>query len=328
LFTNISAPAAPVAGGKARVYVDSGTGMLSVRATGVTTPAITVTPSQFSGFWVNGLDNAGNLQYIAAQFSNLSGSATNAQLPAFTGDVTKPAGSGVQTLANIPTATPAAGTIVFTQQAAAGTPSAGTTVVWGDNTTGHLRSRAPSGVFYSTAQSASASASQWLNSFNPVTGAFTQTQPAFTDISGVATSAQLPKWFTLQWVYAIFSTEGAATANQTMTLLGAVADSDYRLTTSTVSTWGFNAPHASTSQVWKVAILQTAMTGSGTWSLSFFKNGSSVATITTQGTSPTDASTTTSVSVSAGDRVGVRYTSAGSLGAGTLVYTVVGSFLP
>lgn len=35
-------------------------------------------------------------------------------------------------------------------------------------------------------------AHEWLNSYDSTTGAFTATQPAFTDISGIATSAQLP----------------------------------------------------------------------------------------------------------------------------------------
>jgi hypothetical protein len=34
--------------------------------------------------------------------------------------------------------------------------------------------------------------SEWLNSYDSTTGAFTQTQPSFTDISGVAAAAQLP----------------------------------------------------------------------------------------------------------------------------------------
>lgn len=34
-------------------------------------------------------------------------------------------------------------------------------------------------------------AHEWLNSYNGTTGAFTQTQPAFTDISGTATTAQI-----------------------------------------------------------------------------------------------------------------------------------------
>jgi hypothetical protein len=35
-------------------------------------------------------------------------------------------------------------------------------------------------------------AHEWLNSYNAATGVFTQTQPAFTDISGTATAAQVP----------------------------------------------------------------------------------------------------------------------------------------
>ena len=37
-----------------------------------------------------------------------------------------------------------------------------------------------------------AAAHEWLNSYDATTGSFTQTQPAFTDISGVAAPAQLP----------------------------------------------------------------------------------------------------------------------------------------
>jgi hypothetical protein len=35
-------------------------------------------------------------------------------------------------------------------------------------------------------------AHQWVNSYNAATGAFTETQPAFTDISGQITTSQLP----------------------------------------------------------------------------------------------------------------------------------------
>jgi hypothetical protein len=35
-------------------------------------------------------------------------------------------------------------------------------------------------------------AHEWLNSYDAATGAFTLTQPAFTDISGTATAGQVP----------------------------------------------------------------------------------------------------------------------------------------
>lgn len=42
------------------------------------------------------------------------------------------------------------------------------------------------------AQTAASTAHQWLNSYNATTGAFTQSQPAFADISGTATASQVP----------------------------------------------------------------------------------------------------------------------------------------
>lgn len=41
-------------------------------------------------------------------------------------------------------------------------------------------------------QNAPAVTHEWINSYNSATGAFTQTQPAFTDISGTLSPAQLP----------------------------------------------------------------------------------------------------------------------------------------
>ena len=191
LFTVISAPAAPVTAGRARVYVDAGSGMLSVRATGVVTPSITVTPSQFSSFWVNGLDNAGNLQYLQALFSNIGGSVSAAQLPAFTGDVTKPAGSTVQTLANIPNDVPAAGDILFTNIALPANPGAGTCRLFADSTSGTFRSRDSTAAAASMAFNKPVVTSQWLNSFSQATGQFTSLGVNFTDLAGSLPNSQL-----------------------------------------------------------------------------------------------------------------------------------------
>ena len=47
-------------------------------------------------------------------------------------------------------------------------------------------------IFPASPQSIAAVAHYWLNSYNSSTGAFTATQPAFTDISGQITTGQLP----------------------------------------------------------------------------------------------------------------------------------------
>ena len=47
------------------------------------------------------------------------------------------------------------------------------------------------GSFPTVPQNTPAVLHQWLKSYNSSTGAFTQTQPAFTDVSGVATTAQI-----------------------------------------------------------------------------------------------------------------------------------------
>jgi len=111
-----------------------------------------------------------------------------------TGDVTWPATSGtaITTLARIPNDTPAVGDILFTGISTPATPGAGLTRVWADTTVGHLRSRASSGIFYSTASGAGSLAPNVLDGFTPSTGQFTSRQVAFSDLTGVIAAAQLP----------------------------------------------------------------------------------------------------------------------------------------
>lgn len=52
-------------------------------------------------FFANAIADSGTVTFVQALFSDLSGIATNAQLPAFTGDITKPSGSGATTLATV-----------------------------------------------------------------------------------------------------------------------------------------------------------------------------------------------------------------------------------
>src|SRR6185437_15064856 len=90
-------------------------------------------------------------------FSDLSGSATCAQLPALTGDVTTSAGSCATTLANIPNDTPAAGDILFTAIAAPATPAAGKGRLYEDSTSKNIAIKNASGVVNHGAQTLAAS---------------------------------------------------------------------------------------------------------------------------------------------------------------------------
>src|SRR6202142_2968048 len=100
-FAAIATPSAP-ASGHARLWYDSTlTNFFARDGGGVVNHGVRTRTVVASNFLTGIADNG---QTSAAQpaFTDISGSATNAQLPAFTGDVTKPAGSGVTPLGNIP----------------------------------------------------------------------------------------------------------------------------------------------------------------------------------------------------------------------------------
>jgi hypothetical protein len=116
---------------------------------------------------------------------------TNLQLT-LTGDVTG-SGSGTitTTLANIPNDTPAAGDILFTEIAAPATPAAGKGRVYVDSTSHNLALKNSAGTVNHGIITRAAVAHFWINSVAD-DGSSTAAQPAFTDISGTATQAQLP----------------------------------------------------------------------------------------------------------------------------------------
>jgi hypothetical protein len=116
-------------------------------------------------------------------------------LPTITlnGDVTGSGGFGTitTTLANIPSGTPAAGSILFTAIAAPGTPAAGKASVYVDSTNKVLSNKDDAGTVSNTVVPKAATSHQFVTAISAA-GVISQAQPAFTDISGTATSAQLP----------------------------------------------------------------------------------------------------------------------------------------
>jgi hypothetical protein len=119
LTTNIAAPASPVAG-KVKLFADSTDLRFHDKnangAIGTTVVADTGAANNF----LTAISAAGVVSKSQPAFSNLSGSATCAQLPALTGHVTTSAGSCATTAASIVTA--------FTSFCTGGTIAASSTV--------------------------------------------------------------------------------------------------------------------------------------------------------------------------------------------------------
>lgn len=100
LATSIAAPSTPAAG-KTQVYVDSTQKVLSSKNDAGTVSNTVVPSTAGANQFANSISAAGAVGYAQPAFSNLSGSVTCAQEPAFTGDVTTSAGSCAHTLATV-----------------------------------------------------------------------------------------------------------------------------------------------------------------------------------------------------------------------------------
>lgn len=110
-------------------------------------------------------------------------------LPALTGDVTSSAGSAATTLANIPTATPAAGTVLHTNIAAPSSPASGKVSVYSDSTDLRLHDKNASGVIGTTVVPDTGASNNFLTAISAA-GVVSKAQPAFTGITGTATVTQ------------------------------------------------------------------------------------------------------------------------------------------
>lgn len=120
-----------------------------------------------------------------------SGTLPAGRLPALTGDVTSSTGSATTTLANIPSATPAAGSIVATNIAAPSSPASGKVTIFSDSTDLRFHDKNASGVIGTTVVADTGASNQFLTAISAA-GAISKAQPSFSNLSGSATTAQLP----------------------------------------------------------------------------------------------------------------------------------------
>jgi hypothetical protein len=97
---NSAAPASPAAG-YAAYWTDSTTGRFNDKSTAGTVGTTAVPHAATSNNFLTGLNADGTFTNAQPSFSNLSGSVTCAQEPAFTGDVTTSAGTCANVLATV-----------------------------------------------------------------------------------------------------------------------------------------------------------------------------------------------------------------------------------
>lgn len=111
---------------------------------------------------------------------------TNANL---TGDVTS--SGNATTLANIPTATPAVGTILHTNIAAPSSPAAGKVSVYSDSTDLRFHDKNASGVIGTTVVADAGASNNFLTAISAA-GVISKAQPAFSNLSGSIAASQMP----------------------------------------------------------------------------------------------------------------------------------------
>ena len=119
----------------------------------------------------------------SASFADLVDSLLCAQLPAQTGDVTRSAGSCAASLVNIPSATPAAGSILYSNSAAPSSPASGKTSVYTDATAKRLHDKNDAGVVGTTVVGDTGATHNFLTAIDPSTGAVSKSRPACADLS-------------------------------------------------------------------------------------------------------------------------------------------------
>lgn len=180
-FAAIAAPSNPIGG--SRVWSDSTDQRLHDKNTSGTIGTTVVADTGASNNFLTAISAAGVISKAQPSFTNISGTLGSAQFPALTGDVTTPGGSLTTTLANIPTGVPAAGSILFTNIAAPGTPASGKTSAYVDSTSKNFAVKNDAGVVNHGIRTVVISPSQWINAIND-DGSVTRSQPSFVDISG------------------------------------------------------------------------------------------------------------------------------------------------
>ncbi len=135
----------------------------------------------------------GTLATQSGTFSGTSsGTNTGDQTITLTGDVTgSGTGSFAATLANIPTATPAVGTILHTNIAAPSSPAAGKVSAYSDSTDLRFHDKNASGVIGTTVVADTGASNNFLTAISAA-GAISKAQPAFSNLSGSVATTQMP----------------------------------------------------------------------------------------------------------------------------------------
>lgn len=124
--------------------------------------------------------------------ATVSGTNTGDQTITLTGDVTGSGTAGITTaLANIPTGTPAVGSILHTNIAAPSTPASGKDAIYADSSDLRLHDKNAAGVIGTTVVSDTGAANNFVTGITTA-GAITKAQPNFSNLSGQTTLAQLP----------------------------------------------------------------------------------------------------------------------------------------
>lgn len=223
------------------------------------------------------LSNTGtsnNPAWAQVDVSNgVTGTLQAAQEPAHTGDVTNSAGSLALALANIPTGTPMAGSLLATAIVAPGTPAAGKASIYVDSTSKNLAVKNDAGAVNHGMQTRTATANNWIRSIAD-DGSTTISQPAFTDISGTIAAGQVSGSYTgITGVGTL--TVGATGAGFTVALStsaitgilagvnGGSGNGFFAVTGPTTSLKTFTFPNASATVLTDNAVVTPAQGGTG-----------------------------------------------------------------
>src|SRR6266478_5562526 len=103
-------------------------------------------------------------------------------MPALTGDVTTSAGAVATTLGNIPDATTAAGSILFTDIAAPASPAAAHLKIFGDSTDLRFHDKNAAGTIGTTIVADTGASNNFLTAISAA-GVISKSRPTATDVS-------------------------------------------------------------------------------------------------------------------------------------------------
>jgi len=138
--------------------------------------------------FLTAIASTGIISKAQPAFSNLSGSATCAQLPAFTGDVTTVAGNCANTAVNLPDGVTQAGHLLLTNIAAPTSPAAGKVKVFTDSTDLRFHDKNASGAIGTTVVADAGTANNFLTAIS-VAGAISKAQPIIGNLAAFTSAA-------------------------------------------------------------------------------------------------------------------------------------------